>query len=48
MAASRWAASALRKAPFVENLTPIDRSMACSTISKKSRRIIGSPPPMLM
>jgi hypothetical protein len=48
MPARRRAASAVRKAPLVENFTPIERSMACSTISKKSRRIIGSPPPMLM
>jgi hypothetical protein len=36
------------KAPLVENLTPMPRSIACSTSAKKSRRIIGSPPPMLM
>ena len=34
--------------PFVENFTPIPTSTAYETRSKKSLRIIGSPPPMLM
>ena len=34
--------------PLVENLTPIRSSWRSSTSSKKSRRSIGSPPPMLM
>jgi hypothetical protein len=36
------------KAPLVENFTPMPLPIAYSTSSKKSRRIIGSPPPMLM
>ena len=35
-------------APFVENFTPMPSPIEYSSSSKKSRRIIGSPPPMLM
>ncbi len=47
MAASRCALAASMNAPLVENFTPIWLLTAYSTSSKKSRRIIGSPPPML-
>ena len=32
--------------PLVENFTPTPRSTQYSTISKKSGRSMGSPPPM--
>jgi len=35
-------------APLVENFTPMPLATEYSTSSKKSRRTIGSPPPMLM
>jgi hypothetical protein len=35
-------------APFVLNFTPIPLPTEYSSNSKKSRRTIGSPPPMLM
>jgi hypothetical protein len=38
--------AASMREPLVENFTPTPRSMAYSTISKKSRRMVGSPPPM--
>ncbi len=46
MAASCTARSAVMREPFVENFTPTPLVVAYSTSSKKSGRIMGSPPPM--
>jgi len=46
MAARRLAFSAVMRPPFVENFTPTPLATQYSTISKKSGRSMGSPPPM--